>query len=140
MFLPDVNLWLALAFEAHAHHESAANWFDAATDGSCFFCRMTQQGLLRPATNPKVFGDDAVTLSEAWGIYDTLTSDPRVAYAEEPLQLESKWRGHTERDTFSPKVWNDAYLAAFAESGALEVVTFDKGFAQYSGMQSTILT
>lgn len=26
MFLPDINLWLALAFESHFHHASAKRW------------------------------------------------------------------------------------------------------------------
>lgn len=67
MFLPDVNLWLALAFESHVHHLSARDWFDAVADDSCLFCRLTQQGFLRLATNPKAFGDEAVSLSAAWG-------------------------------------------------------------------------
>jgi hypothetical protein len=54
IYLADVNLWLALAFESHVHHASAAAWFRglASTD-SCAFCRMTQQGFLRLSTNPK---------------------------------------------------------------------------------------
>lgn len=28
MFLPDVNLWLALAFESHVHHAAARSWFE----------------------------------------------------------------------------------------------------------------
>ena len=140
MFLPDVNLWLALAFESHVHHLSARQWFDRAGDDSCFFCRLTQQGFLRLATNPKAFGDDAVTMDAAWGLYDAFASDPRVGYADEPANVELLWRGNTQASSFSPKVWNDAYLAAFAEGTALEVVTFDKGFARYHNAASTILT
>ena len=66
MFLPDVNVWLALAFESHFHHVAAREWFDAQPDASCLFCRMTQQGFLRLATNPKAFADEAVSLTDAW--------------------------------------------------------------------------
>ena len=41
---------------------------------------------------------------------------------------------------FSPKVWNDAYLAAFARSVDFEVVTFDQGFAHYANLRRTILS
>ena len=39
MHLPDVNLWLALAFEAHIHHSRALGWFDQTTPDSCPFSR-----------------------------------------------------------------------------------------------------
>jgi predicted nucleic acid-binding protein len=43
------------------------------------------------------------------------------------------------RETFSPKVWNDAFLAALAMTAGFDLVTFDKGFAQYAGLRFTIL-
>jgi predicted nucleic acid-binding protein len=61
MFLPDVNLWLALVFDAHVHHVAAKSWYDGLSDVACCFCRTTQQGFLRLATNPKAFGDDALS-------------------------------------------------------------------------------
>ncbi len=140
MFLPDVNLWLALTFESHIHHVNAKTWFKTAGGDGCSFCRMTQQGFLRLATNPKAFGAEAVSLSDAWRLYDALTGDPRVAYAEEPADLEVLWRRHTQGRSFSPKIWNDAFLAAFAQAASFELVTFDKGFAQYKSVDCTILS
>ena len=32
MFLPDINFWLALTFEVHAHHVRAKEFFDEPTD------------------------------------------------------------------------------------------------------------
>ena len=49
-------------------------------------------------------------------------------------------RFFTRRRTFSPKVWNDAYLAAFAKASGFDVVTFDKGLAQFKGVRCTILS
>jgi len=49
MFLPDVNVWLALAFDFHSHHAAANIWYEGSTE-PCAFCRWTQQGLLRLAT------------------------------------------------------------------------------------------
>ena len=140
MHLPDINVWLALTFDSHLHHPAAKTWFDAlGNDALCFFCRLTQQGFLRLATNPSVFGKDAVTLPDAWQKYAVFLSDPRVAFAGEPAGLETQWRTFTQTQSFSPKVWNDAYLAAFAQTGGLEMVTFDKAFTQYS-ITCTILS
>ena len=140
MHLPDVNFWLALAFEAHAHHRPAADWFEQLDSESCVFCRLTQQGLLRLATNPAVFGEEALSMVRAWACYDLLLTDERVYFREEPSGLEEAWRRHSRHRKYSHKVWSDAYLAAFAEAAGLEVVTFDRGFANYKGIQATILT
>jgi uncharacterized protein len=81
IYLPDVNFWLALAFESHIHHLCARDWFGRLIDAhACAFCRVTQQGFLRLASNPKAFGEEAVTLSGAWRLYDALAADPRVSF------------------------------------------------------------
>jgi toxin-antitoxin system PIN domain toxin len=139
MYLPDVNFWLALAFELHARHSSAKLWLDGQADDSCYFCRLTQQGFLRIANNPSmVFG--AVAMSEAWRLFDVAMTDSRISFAPEPVATEAAWRNYAQHRAFSPKVWSDAYLAGFALAGGYEVVTFDRGFAQYAGLKLTILT
>ena len=47
MHLLDINVWLALAFEVHAHHRRAKKWFQGAGPDSCAFCWLTQQGFLK---------------------------------------------------------------------------------------------
>lgn len=139
MFLPDVNLLLALMSEAHGHHPSARAWFDMIPDNSSMVCRMTQTALLRLASNPALFGKDALRLSEAWACYDSLMDDPRFEYALEPLGLDHLWRRLTTTRSYSPKVWNDAYLAAFAMAGALTLVTFDKAFRSVPDLEIQLL-
>lgn len=135
MLLPDVNVWIALAFDTHAHHPAAEAWFRGLTAERCAFCRMTQQGFLRLATNPKVMKADAVTMPVAWQMYDRLLADPLIGFADEPPGLEPVWRGFTQTASFLTHVWNDAYLAAFAVAGGYEVVTFDAGFAGFPGVR-----
>ncbi len=75
MQLPDINFWLALAFQSHEHHASAKAWMQSAAEQSCCFCRLTKQGFLRLATNRKIFPLKAVSMRDAWGVYDGLLSD-----------------------------------------------------------------
>jgi uncharacterized protein len=140
MFLPDVNVWLAMAFASHVHHTAAKNWFDGLSGETAFFCRMTQQGFLRLATNPRVVQSEAVTLPHAWRMYDAFFVDPRVRFSDEPVGVEPIWRGYTQGETFTPKVWNDAFLAAFARAGTHELITFDKGFTRYANLKCTVLS
>lgn len=139
MYLPDINVWLALTFDAHVHHGRAKTWFDALTIEPCYFCRFTQQGFLRLATNPKAFGPDAVTMDDAWRLYDAFLQDPRIALANEPAGLEPIWRRYTAGFSYSPQVWSDAYLAAFASAASWQPVTCDKSFTQYAATSPHIL-
>ena len=97
MFLPDVNVWIALAFATHVHHVAAKNWFDGLPSGLFFFCRMTQQGFLRLATDPRVLQSQAVTLPEAWKMYDTVLRDVRISFSDEPVGVGD--RGHARRSS-----------------------------------------
>ena len=139
MYLPDINVWLALAFEVHVHHQQAAEWFDTLLPQDCAFCRFTQQGFLRLATNPVVLKDAAVTMADAWSCYDALLSDDRVLFLAEPSGVEQNWRRHTRRRAHSHKVWGDAYQISFAEAAAATPVSFDRGFAAYGDVKALIL-
>ncbi len=139
MWLPDINVWLALTFEAHGHHVAAKAWFETIAPQECAFCRLTQQGFLRLATNPKVFKDDAVTMTQAWGLYDALQKDERVRFLQEPTGIEDAWRKLTRRRQYSHKVWSDAYLVAFAQDTGMRNVTFDQGFKNYKTAKPVIL-
>lgn len=141
MYLPDINVWLALVFSQHKHHSAAKLWFDAPSeDRRCFFCRLTQMGFLRLSTNPKANPLQTLTMSEAWTAYNATMGDARIGFLTEPDSLETQWRQWSQLGTFSPNVWNDAYLPAFAHSAGLTVVTFDTGFKQYAGLSVLILT
>lgn len=131
MFLPDINIWLALVFEVHSRHHDALDWFHRQEDETCCFCRITQTEFLQLASNPALFGADTCTLSDAWVFYNRFLSDSRVLYSQEPPGLGNLWRSFTIGASFSLKVWNDAYLAAFALSGGYCLVSFDKAFGNY---------
>ena len=84
-------------------------------------------------------GPAAVSMADAWRAYDALFSDPKVAFIDEPAGTEARWRFLTQPTTFTPKVWNDAYLAACAELTGLEVVTFDKRFSKFTNVRCHIV-
>ena len=125
-FLLDVNTLLALVFEAHHHHPLVASWIADARD--CRVCRVTQSGFLRLASNSSLWKDEALTLAQAWTVYDSLMEDERFSFTHEPLGLEHLWRRLTSEETYSSKVWTDRYLAAFAIADGLTLVTIDGGF------------
>ena len=135
---PDINVWVALTYEGHAHHRTAAIWFETLTpDVSLVFCRLTQLGLLRLLTTAAVMGDEVMTQPQAWGAYDRWHYDPRVELVDEPAELEAQFRARTRLRQSATKDWADSYLAAFATVGQLTLVTFDKGLRAKA--KSTVL-
>ncbi|MBV9443793.1 MAG: hypothetical protein JO217_14015, partial [Acidobacteriaceae bacterium] len=119
IFLPDINVWLALASDRHVHSRKCTAWLNSIEGGSLLFCRATQMGLLRLLTNKSVMGDDVLSSRDAWQTYDAILQDERVAFTVEPVGLEPEWRRFTLHDHPAPKVWTDAYLSAFAEAGGM---------------------
>jgi predicted nucleic acid-binding protein len=53
--------------------------------------------------------------------------------------LEDTWKQLAAPSKASPKLWMDAYLAAFALSGAYQLVTTDKAFRQFKGVDLLVL-
>jgi uncharacterized protein len=126
IFLPDVNVWLALASRRHVHALTCANWFHSIQSDEVVFCRISQMGLLRLLTNESVMGSDVLSSLEAWRIYRTILSDERIQFAPEPFTLEQEWRKVTMQDRPTPKIWTDAYLIAFARAAGMQLVTLDR--------------
>ena len=93
--LADANVWLAVAFSDHVHHTQAKAWFEAQSDGTCGFCRVTQMALLRHLTNTKIMGQFVQSQQDAWANYDKLANDPRVVFLAEPATLEYAFRNFT---------------------------------------------
>jgi uncharacterized protein len=132
----DTNVWLAAVFAQHPAHELAQRALQQATlTGPAHLCRATQQSFLRLASTPslsKRYGVSNLTNRDAWVTLDLLQALPQVRFIEEPIGVLALWRTFSTLDTASPKVWMDAYLAAFAISGGLRMVTFDGDFQNYT--------
>ena len=125
---PDINVWVALTYEGHAHHANAAEWFAMLSrDATFVFCRFTQLGLLRLLTAEAVMSDEVMTQPQAWAAYDRWLKDPRVELVDEPAEIETRFRALTRLRQPATKDWADSYLAAFAAVGQLTLVTFDRG-------------
>jgi predicted nucleic acid-binding protein len=54
--------------------------------------------------------------------------------------LEADWQRLSTVPSASPKLWMDAYLAAFAISGGYRLVTFDNAFTQFQGLDLELLS
>lgn len=144
MNLCDSNVWLSLVLSDHVHHRAANDWLETTHEPqSVLFCRATQLSLFRLLTTSAIlapYGNSALSNAAAWQLYQTLMTDDRVALsAVEPAGLESTWLHYASRATASPKLWMDAYLAAYASSSGYTLVTTDSGFRQFPNLRLHLL-
>lgn len=144
MKLADSNVWLALALSGHEHHASVSAWFASLkSDNEVALCRFTQLALIRQLTTRAVlkpYGIPPLTNEQAWKYFADLLSDKRIAFVSEPEALEADWQRLSTVPSASPKLWMDAYLAAFAISGGYRLVTFDNAVTQFQGLDLELLS
>ena len=135
--LLDVNVWLAFALEGHPHHREAVDaWSDLDRPS---FCRVTQLSFVRLLGNADVMGRSVFEPERAWAEYERMKASGAVHFREEPAALESSLKGFTKGAKASRDFWTDAYLAAFARSGGMRLVTFDTGFMRFRSVEVLLL-
>ena len=139
--LVDANVWLPILFERHQHHTVAMEWWRERHATTCCWCRPVQQTVLRLLTNRTVMGDDTLNPVAAWLAWEKLVFDERAAFLPmEPAGLAPIWRKNIAVRDATPKLWMDAFLAAWAQTANLAFVTFDKGFKSYPLQHLQLLT
>ena len=143
MTLPDTNLWLALALSKHTHHAAASEWLDRQNEvDSICFCRSTQQSMLRLLTTTGVmsmYGNDPLSNKDAWAVYESFIADNRIRFQAEPPGVNAIWKKMAGRRTSSPKLWMGAYLSSFAMASGAQLVTTDKAFSQFPGLDVHVI-
>lgn len=131
----DTNVWLAALFPNHPFHPTAQRALQQATRAQpAMWCRATQQSFLRLASTPTLhhaYDAKGTTNRDALLAMDTLQALPQVGLLEEPSGTLALWRTLAGLESASPKVWMDAYLAAFAIAGGLRMVTLDRDFKNF---------
>jgi len=92
MHLCDASVWVALSIGTHEHHPVATGWLASVEDEhTIFFCRATQQSLLRLLTTAAVtapYGEAPMSNAQAWEAYRAFLADPRIVIrSDEPRRV-----------------------------------------------------
>ncbi|MDT7817595.1 MAG: uncharacterized protein QOJ51_4979 [Acidobacteriaceae bacterium] len=139
IYLPDVNVWIALTSNRHVHHPIATEWLQGIEQDYVAFCRVSELGFLRLLTNGHVMGNDVLSATQAWRIYDEWRADGRVIFLSERTNFSEQWRQLGNQISGGPNAWTDAYLAAFAGDCNATVITLDRTFRSHGKAAITTL-
>ena len=131
----DTNVWLAATFPKHPFHSIAQQAIKQCTPKQpAVWCRATEQSFMRLASTAAIhraYDAQSLTNRSVWIAVDTLQALPQVVWRDETPGVFAQWRTLAALDSASPKVWMDAYLAAFAIAGGLRMVTLDRDFKNF---------
>jgi toxin-antitoxin system PIN domain toxin len=137
--LLDVNVWLALVDENHAHRSAALHYWRNEASELIAFCRVSMLGFLRLSTLRGVLSSP-LTPERAWAVYGEYLQEPGVAFLSEPSEVEKRLAAFSLQPSFRPQLWTDAYLAALALSSGCRLVSFDSDFRAFDGLNFLHLT
>ena len=137
--LVDVNVLLALLVRQHQHHQLTRRWFDTLIRREAALCRMVHLALVRLLGNTALMGTTALSAAAAWGVVNELLEDERVEFIIEPQDLDSIMPSLLRYPIPTGKLVGDAYLAAFAIASSRRLVTLDRAFSQFRGLEVDLL-
>ena len=132
--LPDLNVWMALALSSHAHHARAIEYWQAESAARIAFCSHTVLGLARLLSNVKGMAGVPLTPEAAWIACRSWLGQERTIFSAEPRRCHIVLDAYVVGGFVRPKTWPDAYLAAFAASGKMRLVSFDSDFSAFPSL------
>ena len=142
----DTNVWIAAVFSTHPFHDVARRrLLDATPSSPAIFCRATQISFLRLASTPtlhRAYGAEGMSNNDALVALNVFEALEQVRVQDEPAGTVTQWHAMAGCSSASPKVWMDAYLAAFAIAGGLRLLTLDRDFGNFvsNGLDLELIT
>ena len=132
--LPDLNLWRALVWPGHIHHQRARTYWEEEAAAEVLFCGITALRLVRLLSQPRVMGGAVCSLARAAAILRAFLRQPGVAFHSEPASSWEVFEQLVGRGEWPAGLCTDAHLAATALVQGQRLVSFDKDFQRFAGL------
>ena len=132
--LPDLNVWLALAATQHPHHAQALTYWEQQASGQVLFCTVTALGLVRLLSQPKLMGASVLGSAEASDLLQAFRRQPGVAMAAPEHDGWDLFHTLLSSAELPARLQTDAYLAALVIANGWRLVSFDRDFERFKGL------
>jgi toxin-antitoxin system PIN domain toxin len=133
--LPDLNIWLALTWPEHIHHQQAIHYWEQQAAEQVLFCTVTALGLVRLVCQPKLMGTALRSAAEASALLDALCQQPGVQLAEPEHNGWEVFHQLLRAGEVPARLCTDAHLAALAITNGWRLVSFDRDFERFQGLE-----
>jgi toxin-antitoxin system PIN domain toxin len=133
--LPDLNVWLALIWPDHSHHLQAVHYWEQQAADQVLFCTVTALGLVRLVCQPKLMGVAVKNAAEASALLDALCQQPGVQLAEPEHNGWEVFHQLLRGGALPARLCTDAHLAALAIANGWRLVSFDRDFERFEGLE-----
>jgi toxin-antitoxin system PIN domain toxin len=137
--LPDLNVSLALACPDHNHHRQAVHYWENQADAQVLFCTVTALGLVRLVCQPKLMGAAVKTLAEASSLLEAFCQQHGVSMASAEHAGWEVFHQLLHSGKVPHRLCTDAYLAALAIANGWRLVSFDRDFDRFTGLERVAL-
>lgn len=136
MILPDVNVLVYAFRPEHPRHAEYEEWLvrTLEADEAYGMSEMVLSGLLRVATNPRVF-DDPNTIGEAMDFADALRGQPNCVLVAPGPRHWTIFQDLCRKVEAKGNLVPDAYLAALAIESGCQWITTDRDYARFPGLR-----
>ena len=132
--LPDLNVWLALAATQHPHHAQALTYWEQQASDRVLFCTVTALGLVRLLSQPKLMGASVLGSAEASALLQAFRRQPGVAMAAPEHDGWDLFHTLLSSAELPARLQTDAYLAALVIANGWRLVSFDRDFERFKGL------
>jgi toxin-antitoxin system PIN domain toxin len=133
--LPDLNVWLALAWPDHIHHQHAVHYWEQQAAEQVLFSTVTALGLVRLVCQPKLMGKAVRNAAEASALLEAFCKQPGVTLAEPEHQGWEVFHQLLRGGEIPARLCTDTHLAALAIANGWRLVSFDRDFERFAGLQ-----
>jgi len=132
--LPDLNLWLALAWSGHRHHAIACRYWEEQAADTVVFTTVTALGLMRLLSQPRAMGEAVLSLGQASAVQAAFLEQPGVRLVEESSASWPVFRQLLSRGTWPARLCTDVHHTALAIAADCRLVSFDRDFGRFKGL------
>lgn len=135
MILPDVNIYLAALREDQKWHKQTKEWLERqlALEGPIAVWDVTLASVVRIATNAKTY-KPPTPIATVVEFCNTVRSSPRAIAASPSGSFWPIFCGLLQESGVTGADVSDAMIAALALDHGCTLVSFDRGFKRFPGL------
>ena len=136
MVIVDANVLIYAVDRASAHHEPSISWLDASLAGAeaVGFAWIALLAFIRIGTNASIL-PTPMTADEATGQIETWLGAPAAVVAQPTPRHATLLRGLLRESGTAGNLTTDAHLATLALEHGADIVSFDRDFGRFPGIQ-----